>query len=328
LYTGRIAFNDSVAAIYWQGSSIKLNFEGSELKVLIQDEHGKNYFNIIIDQDSIILFKPDSIKKWYSLVSGLKNKKHSIEIFKRTEWTNGTTYIYGFETGKNTKLSAPPKRLEKTIEFFGNSITAGYAIMDTIGDSPDSTLTNNYLTYAAITARHFNANYYSTSRSGIGVTVSWFPMIMEEMYYRLNPWDSTSHWDFAKVQPDLVVINLLQNDSWIIERPNFSEFKHRFGNKKPSSEYIVKKYKSFLQKLRAVYPDADIICSLGPMDAIKEGSLWKEYIKEAVLQMDDPKVYTLFFPYQNYEGHPETRTHKRMAETLIQFIKKHKIFLN
>jgi hypothetical protein len=39
------------------------------------------------------------------------------------------------------------------MEFYGNSITAGYAIEDFSGnDQPDSTYTNNYLSYAAITA--------------------------------------------------------------------------------------------------------------------------------------------------------------------------------
>ena len=71
--------------------------------------------------------------------------KHTIEIFKRTEWDRGKTSFYGFQIKGNPKLlhkSEPPKR---KMEFYGNSITAGYAVEDTSGkDSPDSTFTNNY----------------------------------------------------------------------------------------------------------------------------------------------------------------------------------------
>ncbi len=325
LYTGRINHTDSAAIIYWQGSSVKLNFKGSSLKILMKDEQGKNYYNIILDQDSTILFHPDSIKKWYTIVSGIKNKKHSLEIFKRTEWINGATYIYAFQTGKNTKLLNSPKRSIKTIEFFGNSITAGYAIEDTVGDSPDSTLTNNYRTYAAITARHFKANYYSTTRSGIGITISWFPMIMAEMYNRLNPMDSTSKWDFKKVQPDLVVINLFQNDATLSKMPDFKEFKHRFGDKKPDTAFFIEKYKEFILKIRKVYPSANIICSLGPMSAVKKGAPWPGYIKHALAEINDNKIHTLFFPYIGLKTHPKIKEQKEMSDILIKFIENNKL---
>jgi hypothetical protein len=32
----------------------------------------------------------------------------------------------------------------------------------------------------------------------------------------LDPVDSTSKWDFSGYTPDVVVINLFQNDSWLV----------------------------------------------------------------------------------------------------------------
>jgi hypothetical protein len=55
--------------------------------------------------------------------------------------------------------------------------------------------------------------------------LSWFPLIMPEMYDRADPTDSTSKWDFSKYTPDVVVINLFQNDSWLARRHDFPEFK-------------------------------------------------------------------------------------------------------
>ncbi len=121
---------------------------------------------------------------------------------------------------ENAKILEPSRLPKRKIEFFGNSITCGYAINDKVHDSPNGYYENNYDAYAAITARHFNAQYHCTSKSGIGIIVSWFPLIMPEMYDRLDPTDSASKWDFSKYTPDLVVINLLQNDSWIVNMPD------------------------------------------------------------------------------------------------------------
>ena len=48
------------------------------------------------------------------------------------------------------------------------------------------------------------------------MTVSWDPLIMPEIYDRLVPTDSTSKWDFSLYRPDIVVVNLFQNDSWLV----------------------------------------------------------------------------------------------------------------
>jgi hypothetical protein len=327
LYTGRIELNtDSAAILYWPGTSIKLNFKGTDLKVLLKDTKGKNFYNIIIDNDSMFILRPDTIKQWYDLAKNLSNTKHTIEIFKRTEWRVGPTYLYGFETNKNTKLLPSPLPSKKTIEFFGNSITAGYAIGDTVEDFADSLFTDNYLTYGAITARHYNANYYCTARGGIGITISWFPMIMKEMYNRLNPEDSLSIWDFSKYTPDIVVINLFQNDSWLVEKPDYPEFKHRFGTEKPTEEFIINEYYKFVKQIRTIYPNAKIICALGSMDAVKKGSKWPGYIEQAVKKMNDEKIYTCVFPYINKDGHPKIKDHKVMADSLINFIDRNKLW--
>jgi len=321
-YTGRVNATDSAAILYWPGTSVKVNFKGPSLKVDLKDTHKKNYYNVLLDGKIISVLNPDSVRTIHTLVSGLSNDKHTLELYKRTEWRHGPTYLYNFITDKGTQILKPTKKSNRTIEFFGNSITAGYANEDTVGDSPDSTNTNNYLAYGALTARHYNANYYCTARGGIGITISWFPMIMDDMYNLLDPENPKSRWDFSKVTPDIVVINLFQNDSWLVEKPESPEFKHRFGKTKPTKEFIVGRYVAFLKKIRGEYPKANIICTLGSMDATSEGSVWPGYVKTAVRQMDDSKIFTLFFPYQNYNGHPEVKTHKEMADKLIQFIDK------
>ena len=207
-----------------------------------------------------------------------------------------------------------------------DDVDEGYVTADDMFELPHpnrptvTIATNSYTTYGAITARHFNAGYYGTVRSGIGVMVSWFPLIMPEMYNRLNPADASSVWDFSRVQPDIVVVNLFQNDSWLVNMPDHESFKLRFDTHKPDENKIAESYKNFVSNLRDVYPDAHIICALGSMDATREDSPWPRYVESAVEDLDDNKIYTHFFPFIAKGGHPRVEDNRVMAESLIKFI--------
>jgi hypothetical protein len=321
-YVGRVKNAHDSVGIFWPGTSILIHFKGTALKAWLCDQRGENYFNVVIDGDSVHHFKTDASKKFYTLAENLSAGDHVIELIKRTEWDKGNSWFYGFWlNGELAKLPEPNSRI---IEFFGDSITAGYAIEDnTGGDSPDSTFTNNYLTYASLTSRHFHADCYNTVKSGIGVTISWFPMVMKDLYDRLDPEDSLSKWDFSKVTPAVVVVNLFQNDSWLVKMPEHPSFKKQFGKKAPGEKEIVAAYYSLIRKIRTAYPHAYIICALGSMDATKPDSPWPGYVTTAVKQLNDKKVMTHFFPFTAMAGHPRIADNRQMADDLIHFISDH-----
>jgi len=323
-YSGRIDTTSVIGAdLYWSGTSIQINFEGEELYGLFEDNKGDNYYNIIIDQDSLFILRPN-IKQYYNLAAGLEKGEHTVEIFKRTPWNRGKTTFFGFKIkGASGTLKKTPVKKRK-MEFYGNSITEGYAIEDFSGkDSPDSTYTNNYRSFSAITARYFNADYQCICKGGIGITISWFPLTMPEMYDRLIPEDPTSKWDFSLYTPDVVVINLFQNDSWLTKLPKHPEFKARFENTAPDDNYLTASYKNFVKEIRNKYPKANIVCILGNMDATKEGSQWPAYINNAVNSLNDAKIFTHFIPYKNTFGHPSIEEQEELAESLVQFIETH-----
>jgi lysophospholipase L1-like esterase len=321
-YSGRIDFSKEEAAdIYWSGSSVKINFEGTSIQALLKDESGDNYYNVIIDNDSIFILRPTTKKQYHELASNLTKGKHTVEIYKRTEWDRGKTSFYGFKLGANSKTLSKSDSKKRKIEFYGDSITAGFAIEDFSGnDSPDSTFTNNYLSYSSLTARYFDAKHHCICKSGIGITVSWDPLIMPEIYDRLIPTDKTSIWDFSLFTPDIVVVNLLQNDSWLVNVPDNEEFKKRFGENKPTNDYIIKAYERFITNLRKQYPKANIICTLGSMDAAKKGSEWINFIKSATTNLNDNKIYTHIMPYIKSSTHPSIGDQQIMAKSLSQFI--------
>jgi hypothetical protein len=320
-YEGRIARTDSTAELSWSATSVTVNFSGVRISAVLKDERSDNNYNVIVDGKVFNIIHPDIFKKTYRLAYNLKPGKHTLELFKRTEWAMGKTWFYGFELYGENKLLPPPAPKKHKIEFYGNSITCGYADEDSTGkDRGTSPYENGYLSYASITARHFNAELYSISKSGIGITVSWFPLIMSEMYDRLDATDPYSKWNFAKYTPELVVINLFQNDAWITKLPNNDQFKARFGKTPPTDESIINAYQNFVKTIRSKYPEAKIICILGSMDATKEGSPWPGYIEKAVAGLNDKDVYTHIIPYKNTPGHPSLKEQQAMADNLIAFI--------
>ncbi len=323
-YEGRILYADTAAVLSWPGTSVSMQFEGTGVSAMLQDLDTANYYNVILDGEVISKIHTDTLKQAYVLASGLEKGKHTIQVFKRTEWDKGKTLFYGFEIEEGGQLLPAPKPKKRKIEFYGNSITCGYGNEDySEQDRWFGYFQNNYQTYGAITARHFNAQYHCIGKSGIGVTVSWFPMIMSEMYNRLDATDSTSVWDFNQYTPDVVVVNLFQNDSWIVTRPDNEQFINRFGDTAPDEAAIVSAYKEFISALRSQYPKAAIICALGNMDATREGSAWPGYVTSAAEQMNDSNVFTYFFPFKNTGGHPKVEEQQAMADALIAFIEEH-----
>lgn len=323
-YEGRTQQNlEGGTELYWPGSSVSITFEGSEISAVLQDDKGENYYNVILDKEVIKVLQPSANKEKYLLASGLSKGKHHIQLFKKTEFTSGKTTFYNFVLDNKGKvLSQQPKK--RHIEFYGNSISAGHGIDDVEGtDSGNAKYYNNYLAYSALTARHFDASYNCICKGGIGLMISWFPYTMPDIYKRINPLDKTSTWDFSKFTPDVVVVNLFQNDSWLIKKPNSPEFKAVFGNTPPTENEIKNAYQSFIASIRNQYPKAHIICALGNMDITKKGSPWPRYVQEATADLNDPNIHTLFFPYKETKGHPSKSEHEAMSKMLIEYIDNH-----
>jgi hypothetical protein len=325
-YMGRVeTVQNQYAKFYWPGTSVTINFKGTELKAVLKNGYEESYFYVIVDgkENEARKIKADTIKSIILLAGGLKNAKHSVQLFKLSNNTS-YTYFYGFELANGSKVLKAKPLPQRKIEFYGNSITAGHGVDVLPGniDSGSPYYFNNFWTYAARTARHFNAQYSCIARSGIGIMVSWFPEIMPEVYDRLNPADSTSKWEFSKYTPDIVVINLFQNDSWLVNNPKHPQFIARFGTTAPTEAFIIESYRNFIKSIRSTYPTASIICALGNMDATRVGSAWPGYIEKAAKGLNDAKIYTHFFPYKDTPGHPKVAEQKVMSDDLIEFIEK------
>ena len=93
---------------------------------------------------------------------------------------------------------------------------------------------------------------------------------------------------------------------------------------------FVNGYVKFLRQVRAVNPDANILCTAGVM-----ATAAKDLVGQAVARINDfgdKKVFFKEAPLQNGEAdgigtdwHPTESTQKKFAEYLLEFIKENKL---
>ncbi len=328
LYTGRVDHSEpEKPLISWPGTSIKANITGDKLIIVMDDKNGKNYFNVILngqDRYPAVLELKKGLHEYDLSYLLFDNEQavNQLEIFKRTEGHEGGTRFLGLKLADDAKLSAKPQPLKRKIAYFGDSITSGMGNegADT-GSDHNEAEKNHYLSYASITARNLDAEHHSISLSGIGFMVSWFDFIMPQYYDQVSGiGNNDTQWDFSNWQPDVVVVNLGQNDSWLID--NEKRLKPE-----PTGREIIDAYKNLFNQFKQHYPNAKFISALGSMDATKPARAhWPEYIKTAVNELNQTdkkhKIEFVTFDFNGFHGHPRVAQHVRNAEKLTAKIKQ------
>lgn len=322
-FSGRVDFSlPGKAYLSWPGSSIKMRFSGNKLTLVMADDKGRNFYNIIFNgQDSypLVLATQKGLHS-YDLSHMLEGSPTTLQIFKRTEGTEGGSYFYGVQLEYGGELLPPPPVPKRKIAFFGDSVTSGMGNEAPINtDDNLSSQKNHYLSFAPMTARMLDAEFHTVSQSGIGFMISWFDFIMADFYDQMTATgNNDSQWDFTLWQPDVVVVNLGQNDSWLIDREQRLQ-------PHPQPGQIVEAYINFIHSLRDVYPHAQFICVMGSMD-ITANSRWPDHLSRAIVRIkaDDPtaKIDSLIFPYSGYDEHPRVAQHHKNAQLLAAKIRQ------
>ena len=173
------------------------------------------------------------------------------------------------------------------------------------------------LRYGAIAARAVGAELSTVAWSGKGVVCNYGdePASCVDplpVYYdRTLPERPESVWSFASWQPHAVVINLGNNDLSTTTDPSQVEFETA--------------YAALLERIRTAYPDALILCTLGPGSG-GDHAIFFGYIENVVqarIAQGDTKVTSFVLPATDAndgfgcDWHPSLATHERMAEALV-----------
>jgi hypothetical protein len=240
-------------------SRIDFRFRGDSLKVILKDDPRlplfPNHFRVIIDSSFIYTLTLNRRETVYTLADFAGKGEHTVTLIKDTESFLGAVEFGGFLIDFESEPLDPPPLKGRKIEFIGDSITCGYGVNGASGAELFRASTESaYYSYAGITARLLDADYISVCRSGIGVARNFEKdrkkRTMPNIYH-FTYLGSRDVWDFTGWNPDVVVINLGTND--------FSR-----DPLVPPGEFYGA-YTGFIKRLRLRYPDAPIVCLMGPM---------------------------------------------------------------
>ncbi|HXN33894.1 MAG TPA: GDSL-type esterase/lipase family protein, partial [Polyangiaceae bacterium] len=252
----------------------------------------------------------------YPLATNLAAGPHELTVYRRNEpgiGATGDTTFLGMILDPAGALLPPSEPSARRIEIVGDSITTGFGDESTGGACPNQLSAQNYdVAYGAVAARTVAADLITIAWTGKGMyrnSGGDMTNTMPILYGRTLPDQTTDTWDFTSWIPDAVVIYLGNND---------------FGQGDPGQNYVTT-YNTFIARVRKNYPNALIVCTIGPnlMDPkLSQERTYVQGIVSAAVAAGDKNVDFLEMPQPTAAegtgcgGHPLASTHKRMGAAL------------
>jgi len=310
-WTGRFDPADLPGAKFgWQLTRLSGRFTGGRLCLQFGAVIDRNYFDVVVDGRARLLEMLATSPRSVTLADDCGPGEHRLEIVKRSEGLFGSATLVGLGLAPGEQWLEAPVRRPYRLEFYGDSITAGACNEDGAVDQYDTLAPHDpQLSYGAIAARRLDAEIVNLAVSGTGLTCSWNPILMPEVWDRAAPSSDAPVLE-ADRAPDAVVINLGQNDYGF---PN--------SEGRPFDPAYGPKLRALVLALRRRYPETWIVGALGGMTGWREceplRQLWAEVWDD--LAHDDAHIRSFFFQAAT-PGHPRVDVHALLAEELTTFL--------
>jgi lysophospholipase L1-like esterase len=336
--TGRSDQRDEKKPVFsYSGVQLELAFEAQAVSIELGDRSStdpksSNHYQVVIDGKLGRELAVTPRQERYELASGLGPGPHHVVLHRLTESHVGKTAFHGFVLhGQGARVLELPPRPARKLEIVGDSITCGYGNELSIAAPPKGNPStgftaqneNHYLSYGALSARALGAELSTICFSGKGVSRDYDGNAenqMPELFTRTIPMEPEPGWNFARFQPDAVIVNLGSND---------------FGKGVPDQVTFTAAYEGFVAQLRELYPRAHLACLTGPTITDSwpagEGRLsklnaWISGVVERRRQGGDDNMSFLALtpqtaPYGE-DWHPSLATHRKMAAELQAHLKK------
>ena len=241
---GRVdAIDISSFNIEWPMSGFEARFDGSTLTAVIEDT-GKNWLNVDVDGKVQAVALKEG-RHAYTLYSGLEGP-HTIRVTRRTGAQEGPT-TFATISGHNLR---PTQASDRQILVIGDSIASGYGVEGVNQWCHFSQDTQNAgLAWPALLAKALGADLQVLSVDGRGLYRNYdgdAPTMASLMWRVVPSEDAIWRGGYAA---DVVIVSLGTND---------------FAAGDPG-EAFTDAYAATLAKLRATYPQASIIATIGGM---------------------------------------------------------------
>jgi lysophospholipase L1-like esterase len=326
-YVGRVDASDPARARFaWPATGFAFRFSGTSLALELDDvplpdgTEENDWLAVAVDGTELAPVPLASGRRAYRVAADLPPGAHLAEVAKRTEAEVGTASLLGIALDPGAELLPPPAAPARVIEIVGDSISTGFGIDGKSADCPFSAATEDATgTYAALAARAFGAEARVVAWKGKGVLRNddpTDPLTLPTLYERLLPGEPGSRCAH-EVRADVVVLNLGTND---------------FARSAPPDAEFRAAYAAFVDRLRAVHPEALLVLALGPM-LYDEGEINYRSLARAAIEATvadrrargDAAVEMIELWSDPADGvgcqvHPNRATHRRMAGELARLI--------
>lgn len=327
-YSGRIDYERAEAPILiYPSSFVTFRFTGTSCKVILENKqiYWNNYLGYILDgkQDKIEL-QSEGLE-CLTLADGLDDTEHTLLLFKRMDNCHTIT-LYGFLFDKEAKILKAEDKPNRKIEVYGDSVSAG-EVSEATGyegkadPQNQGEYSNSWYSYAWMTARKLNAQLHNIAQGGIALLdhTGWFAApdyiglktAYDKLQYNSDAGE-VKPWDFKKYTPHVIIVAIGQND-------NHPEDYMATDYNSDKSKNWRKEYKTFVLKLRDIYPKAVIILLTTIM---RHDLSWDKSIEEVTQEIADNKVYHFIYSQNSVgtHGHIRISEAERMSEELSGFI--------
>ncbi len=318
---GRMDKEDDGLWLEYTATGFSVNFVGKKLNLtyVVEESYPENftpYVTVVVDDESYEEAAYYACPKSGIISVETDDGHHTVRVYKRSEGQRSRVKITGVYTDgyfvENRQYS------DRLIEFFGDSITAGYGNRS-VGSGFYTKDQDGLATYAFLAAQELDAEVSMVAASGKAINMNiWEADLKIPDLLDYTTFTNTAPYVPARI-PQVVVINGGANDAPYINQATDS------NDRKAREDAFVEAYAQFLQAIVEKYKGTTILCCT---DMMGEGSVIEPLIQEAISRAAVENVHLLTLPsiYQDGEfgadGHPTVVTHQKAAIVLEEKIRE------
>lgn len=327
---GRYYRQNGILWMDFSGSGIEFSFFGSSSSITIvatatEDQTHRPYIMVFVDDAIPKKFEINEPKMTITLAENLDLSQHQVRIMKISECSSSHVGYLNIETDGAFLLHEEKKKIQ--VEIFGDSITCGYGVEASSGDSPFKTSEENFaLSYAYLLKEKLDLEIQAVSVSGFplyrsiyseGSKITTIPdMLNLASFDWQKSFAETPKWDNNLFIPSLVIIALGTNDGSVGE-----DHFDKDGFKKQFMSFVQMLYKTYGSNLHILVFEAALplppFVKQAYLDAIKENNLNIELLESNATSVGG---------VMPVGGHPNKEMHRYAANELSDYI-KNKLFV-
>lgn len=244
----------------WPGTGFWLEFQGTGVVATLETfsvpgSAGVDRYAVRVDLGPPVQLEAPTGEHELVLATGLAPGRHVIEVLKTTEALVGTGALYALTLEPGGRLRNPHPGPPRRIEVIGGMVACGYGV-GVAEDTPPSgfspALQDYLLAWPYLVGERLNAQVQTLCYSGRGLLQGHDGSDTDQLptlWRRTLPHEPDAQWDFGRYQPDVVVIQLGDQDL-ALGRPPRRVYRATLDR--------------WLQEIRGHYPDAWLLLTVSP----------------------------------------------------------------